>query len=271
MRGDRGLQGHGTGAALENCLPTGLLGLRRQIGHGAKDKRSRAIPPFNIFLPLVLGVIGLCGAALGDPLPAIDASTRKDWRAVGIVNAEGLDGLASCTGTLIAPDLVLTAAHCAWGDGPRYFIIGGLKYGTAHRSSSSTIHPEYTKASDIMRRYGVDLALITLETAVADVRPVPVGLFDPSQRFDAPFVLLGYHRMRPALLNGRFDCLATVASTQTQLQLGCEVISGNSGGPVLAREGNRLAVIGVAVATLGKAPDKQALVALLDDWVLSAH
>ena len=66
----------------------------------------------------LLTAAALVGAA---SLPA-DAQSKKlrklgtenealAWQAVGRLDAEGV---GFCTGTLIAPDLVLTAAHCVY-------------------------------------------------------------------------------------------------------------------------------------------------------------
>lgn len=219
-----------------------------------------------------IAVIGLlaCPEVMADPLPALTPLDQHIWRAVGIVNTQGANGVAACTGTLVAADLVLTAAHCVWGDEPRFFVVDGLTTGTAYPAREIMIHPEYTKAPDVMARYAVDLALMRLQTPVQDVPPLRAGVYDPASVPNAPFALLGFHRMRPGALNGRYDCAATPGSAET-LRLRCHVISGNSGGPVLTRNGNDWLVIGIAVATLGGAEAKQALVAILDDWVRTAR
>lgn len=210
--------------------------------------------------------------ACSDPLPALPLHERSDWTAIGLVNAAGYRGKASCTGTLIAPDLVLTAAHCAGdiaGTSKNRHFVAGWDRGSfaAHRLSTDIfVHPKYANAVGD-EKFQYDVAVIRLKTPIQAGKVTPLDPNGAAALRVGELSILGYHRKRPNVINGRFDCNTDPDTTPQVVVLDCEVISGNSGGPVLASIGQEWAVVAVVSARIsGNSP--RALAAPIGDWVL---
>lgn len=169
-------------------------------------------------------------------LPLLPAGDHAAWQAVGRVNAAGYRKRDMCTGTLIAPDTVLTAAHCVSGvDGVGpvpdeiTFVAGWLR-GTAADSVAGAaiwVHPRAYSQGSLDVRY--DIALLTLERP-SHVAPLPVAAAPETA---PPYAILGYSRRRPHMLSAAFSCTGTEVSGL--LRLACPVQPGNSGGPVLVQ------------------------------------
>ncbi|NRA99119.1 MAG: trypsin-like serine protease, partial [Rhodobacteraceae bacterium] len=80
----------------------------------------------------------------------LSADDHARWQAIGRVNIAGLLSTRLCTGALIAPDLVLTAAHCTFAHRPDtphpaeeiHFVAGWFRgeY-TAHSPTAEVILP----------------------------------------------------------------------------------------------------------------------------------
>jgi len=128
-----------------------------------------------------LAVAALLGAGLGAGLGGalaqnwpISESARQDWQAVGRVTIEG-NTRSLCTGTLIAPDTVVTAAHCVTNGEtgqplPFYklnFVAGwhdGEHAGGAV-ASFIRVHADYADTPGVARpklaKFAADLAVVT--------------------------------------------------------------------------------------------------------------
>ena len=207
-------------------------------------------------------------------LPPLPKAERADWRAVGLLSKGGKESGGGCTATLIAPDKVLTAAHCVANRGGYYgppediaFWAGrnGKKVAARRYGVRIAVHPIYGTAKGI-EKASYDVAILWLNRPITSEVAHPLPL---SPGFDetAPLTVLGYQQRDRNILNGRNDC-AVVTSRSYVYQLNCHVISGNSGGPVLQRAAGGWHLVGVVSAKTGVAGPGRAIVARIGRWIL---
>ncbi len=170
------------------------------------------------------------------------------WEAVGRVDL-GRDGY--CTGVLIAPDQVLTAAHCVYdrsGNGIAPDIIrfrAGLRDGVVIAEAGVAryaVAPGYDPAAGMqaanVRR---DVALLQLST------PIPAALAAPFHLAAAPAAhqrvsVVSYGRDRDKAPSWQRDC-GLLWRSEGVMGFDCSVINGSSGAPVFARDGGRARIL----------------------------
>lgn len=206
---------------------------------------------------LLAGLLALLlsGAAQADGtarlLPEEEAAR---FAGVGRVNVAGLDRRGMCTGTLIAPDLVLTAAHCVvnrrtgrvWRGADVHFVAGWRKgKWLAHATARHiAVHPAYAPGGPPdAAQIAADLALIRLATPVAsaEVTSFTIGTApEPAMR------VVSYRRDRAHALSGQ-DCAAGRSAGAVQV-LACDVTFGASGAPVFTMGTEVVAVLSAASA-----------------------
>ncbi len=170
----------------------------------------------------------------------LSAEQQVPYAAVGQLVRGRMKNDGLCTATLVAPNYILTAAHClfvARNDTPselrQYTFAAGWNNGTAIAASSlaEIIIPDtYSPMSDDgLRMLNNDWALARLSDPITEVEPLPIT------RIPGPWETVYYltysQRNREAPLLTR-NCRHHVLE-QGPLLIGCPVIGGNSGAAVL--------------------------------------
>jgi len=153
-----------------------------------------------------------------------------------------VNGNAMCTGALVSPDLVLTAAHCLYDpkSGRRVApdvieFQAGLRNGKAsavRRVKSTMQHPEYRHVRKGTAQVGHDLALLRLTRPIDSNAVLPMAQ-DVRLGSGDMLGVLSYtigNRNDPVL---EYPCRVLATQHQT-LVMSCDVDFGASGAPVLA-------------------------------------
>src|SRR5581483_911081 len=110
------------------------------------------------------------GAIVGGAAPAPDAIARS---VVTIVGSRG----NFCTGSLIAPALVLTVAHCVQpGSDYRIVLYGADAKPELQDVKAVAIHPGFRMQEMLAHRATADVALLRLVTAAQGKAPARLGM-----------------------------------------------------------------------------------------------
>lgn len=151
----------------------------------------------------------------------------------------------SCSGVLVAPDIVLSAAHCIGPENPTYAFRPGDGNITRVRHALTRVfqHPMYQVTKDrALWRLRFDLAIGRLEAPVPAARATPIPPGPEAQVGETLFIVSW---RSDGTTKPRQRACEVIAGARGLVTLGCRVQGGESGAPVLRKTDDGLELVAI--------------------------
>lgn len=187
-------------------------------------------------------------------LRALDTDYEaRGWEAIGRIDT----GRSYCTATLIAPDLVLTAAHCVYDmttgvafAAEALVFRAGYREGRAvaeRRVSQIAAHPGFDPLGDFeSRNIWHDVALLRLQSSISTNQINPFVIHTGSAA-PGPVSIVSYGKGRSEVQSRQRGCRMT-DRYEALFVFDCDVTKGSSGAPVFTHLNGRGRILSVISA-----------------------
>lgn len=216
---------------------------------------------------LVSLVLAGCVAPPGDAGPSaepiVGGTMGGDPAVVVLYN---YDNGSMCTGTLIAPRVVLTAKHCIqapFAEGPEHpsRIVVGV--GDDIRRLTDTLRVQSittTPGAYTLSRYegidgtliGSDVAVLLLQSAASGVEPIPIRRGDPRDLIGQTVTAVGFGETPSGYSGVKYTAMGRVNAADDRLiYVGALVCQGDSGGPMITSDGQVAGVVSFGSGACG--------------------
>ena len=185
------------------------------------------------------------------------------WEGVGRLDTS----MGTCTGTLIARDLVLTAAHCVVDTDTRQVLSKDamrFRAGLAHDFTAAVrgisrivLSDGYLGSFDVSltEQVRTDLALLRLDSPIFSTEAEPFRIHDRAPD-DSSVILVSYGRGRNTSLQRESGCRHKQTYRGGLMTFDCDVTFGSSGAPVFVNDQGRLRIVSV-VSMMSTAPNAE--------------